>query len=189
MRVIATLKHIVIGRGTSIWPAAALCLAFLAGTAACAQTACVRCFGPEQVYRCAAVSNEAIADQAVKLFCVAKIASEHAHESCAIQRGVTDCEGLTVSYAYDETIAASTPLVGDGAGNRIGDDEPATLGEFTKDTVSASARSAKKAGENIGAAASKAGTATSEAIKGAGNAIGNATKKTLKCLGSALNDC
>jgi hypothetical protein len=188
MRVIATLKHIVVGRGTDIWPAAVLCLAFLAGTAACAQTACVRCFGPEQVYRCAAVSNEAIPEQAVSLFCVAKIASEHVHESCATQRGVTDCDGLTVSYAYDERIGAAG-LAGEGAGKRAGDGEPATLGEFTKDTVSASARSAKKAGENIGAAASKAGAATSEAIKGAGSAIGNATKKTLKCLGSALNDC
>lgn len=187
--MVPILKHIVGKLGNDIWPAATLCLALLGGSAASAQTACVRCFGPEQVYRCEARSEQAIPEQAVGLFCVSKIASEHAHESCGIQRGATLCDGLAVSYPYDETMGASEPPVDEGPQNRNSDGEPATLGEFTKDTVSASAKSAKKAGENIGEAASKAGSATSDAIKGAGNAIGNATKKTLKCLGSALNDC
>jgi hypothetical protein len=187
--MVPTLKHIVGGQRNDIWPAAALCLGLFAGSAASAQTACVQCSGPDQVYRCEATSNQAIPDQAVGWFCVSKIASEHAHESCGVQRGAKVCEGLTVSYVYDENIGTSEPPADDSPKNRTGNDEPATLGEFTKDTVSASAKSAKKAGENIGDAASKAGSATSEAIKNAGSAIGNATKKTLKCLGSALNDC
>lgn len=190
--MVATLKHIARRLGKYIWPAAAVCLALLTGSAASARIACVQCSGPEQVYRCEATADQPIPDQAVGLFCVSKIASEHAHESCGVQRGATVCGGLPVSYVYDENVGTSAPAA-DGSGgsarNRTANGEPATLGEFTKDTVSASAKSAKTAGENIGSAASKAGAATTDAIKGAGNAIGNATKKTLKCLGSALNDC
>lgn len=149
----------------------------------------MRCSGPDQVYACEATSNQRIPQQAAGLFCVAKIASEHAHELCAVQRGGTVCEGMAVTYAYDENFGTSEPADASHWHDRSGIDEPATLGEFTKETASASAKSVKEAGENIGEAASKAGTATSDALKGAGSAIGNATKKTLKCLGSALNDC
>jgi len=152
----------------------------------CAETACVRCTGPDATYRCIATSEQPLASGAAGFFCASKIAGEHAHESCAVQRGATDCQGLEVSYAYDET----SPLGAiEEGGNGNDDGEPSTLGEFTKDTVSTSAKTVKKAGENIGDAASKAGSATANAIKGAGSAIGNATKKTWKCLGSALNDC
>jgi hypothetical protein len=187
--MVTTLKHIARQLGKDIWPAAALCLSLLIGSAASAQIACVQCSGPEQVYRCEATTDQAIPNQAVGLFCVSRIASEHAHESCGVQRGATVCSGLPVSYVYDENFGTSVGASGESARNRTPNGEPATLGEFTKDTVNASAKSAKNAGENIGSAASKAGSVATDAIKGAGNAIGNATKKTLKCLGSALNDC
>ena len=83
------------------------------------------------------------------LFCVSKIASEHAHESCGVQRGATLCDGLTVSYPYDESLGTAEPPVDEEPQNRTADGEPATLGEFTKDTVSASAKSAKKAGKTL----------------------------------------
>lgn len=166
-----------------------ICLTLWTGPAAWAETACVRCSGPDQVYACEVTSNESIPEQAAGLFCVAKIAGEHAHELCAVQRGAKACDGMTVTYGYDGNFGASNASAASGWHDRTAADEPATLGEFTKEAVSASAKSAKKAGENIGEAASKAGTATSDALKGAGSAIGNATKKTLKCLGSALNDC
>ena len=184
--MVPILKHITRRLGKDIWPAAAVCLSVFTGLAASAQTACVQCSGPDQVYRCEATADQPIPDQAVGLFCVSKIASDHAHESCGVQRGAKLCGGLSVTYVYDENSGTSADT---RAPNRTANGEPATLGEFTKDTVSASAKTAKNAGENIGSAASKAGTATTDAIKGAGNAIGNATKKTLKCLGSALNDC
>jgi hypothetical protein len=187
--MVAILKHIAGRRGEHIWPAAALWLGLLAGSAACAQIACVQCSGPDQLYRCEATADQPIADLAVGLFCVSRIASEHAHETCGVQRGATVCGGVAVRYVYDENFGASADSGGEAAPNRTANDEPATLGAFTKETVNASAQSAKNAGENIGSAASKAGTATTDAIKGAGNAIGNATKKTLRCLGSALNDC
>lgn len=187
--MVRTLKHIARRLGKDIWPVAVVSFALLTGSAALAETACVRCFGPEQVYRCEATADQPIPNQAVGLFCVSRIASEHAHEGCGVQRNITVCGGLSVTYVYNEDLGASAEDSGDRAPNRKANGEPATLGEFTKDTVKASANSAKNAGENLGNAASKAGTATTDAIKGAGNAIGNATKKTLKCLGSALNDC
>jgi hypothetical protein len=189
MRMVLTLKHIARRRGQDIWPAATVCLTLLTGSAASAQVACVQCSGPEQIYRCEATADQPIPSQTLGLFCVSRIAGEHAHEICGVQRGATVCGGLPVSYVYDENFGTSADGSGGNAPNRTANDEPATLGEFTKDTVSASAKTAKNAGENIGSAASKAGAATTDAIKGAGNAIGNATKKTLKCLGSALNDC
>jgi hypothetical protein len=166
-----------------------MCLALWTGPAAWAETACVRCSGPDQVYACEVTSNEHIPEQAAGLFCVAKIAGEHAHELCGVQRGAKTCDGMAVTYRYDENFGASEPPAASGWQDRAGIDEPATLGEFTKEAVTASAKSAKRAGENIGEAASKASAVTSDALKGAGGAIGNATKKTLKCLGSALNDC
>jgi hypothetical protein len=191
--MVPTLKHIARRLGKDIWPVAVVSFALLTGSAALAETACVRCFGPEQVYRCEATADQPIPNQAVGLFCVSRIASEHAHEGCGVQRNTTVCGGLSVTYVYNdvynEDLGTSAEDSGDRAPNRKANGEPATLGEFTKDTVKASANSAKNAGENLGNAASKAGTATTDAIKGAGNAIGNATKKTLKCLGSALNDC
>lgn len=167
---------------------AVLIAMFLTG-AASAQTACVRCFGPEQVYRCEAVSDLAVQENAVGFFCVSRIAAEHAHESCAVQRAGGNCNGVQVSYAYDEQPGGLLAPGGGQAGDAGTGQEPATLGEFTKETVDASARGVKNAGETIGNAANQAGNATADAIKGAGNAIGSATQKTLKCLGSALNDC
>lgn len=187
--MVTALKHIARTLGKDIWPTVAVCLALFMGSAASAEIACVQCYGPEQVYRCEATADEPIPNQALGLFCVSRIASEHAHESCGVQRGATNCSGLPVSYVYDQNFGKSADGSDESAQSRTANGEPATLGEFTKDAVSASAKSAKNAGESIGNAASKAGSATTDAIKGAGNAIGNATKKTLKCLGSALNDC
>ncbi|WP_125461587.1 MULTISPECIES: hypothetical protein [Rhodomicrobium] len=169
---------------------ATLCLLIISVSALSAEGVCVRCTGPDQTYRCDATADHPIANRELGLFCAAKIASERGHDICATQRNATDCDGVAVTYTYEEapgiglaTLPADEPT---GTTKR---DEPATLGEFTKDAVSASAKSVKQTGENIGDAASKAGKATTDAIKGAGSAIGNATKKTWNCLGSALNDC
>jgi hypothetical protein len=124
--MVLTLKHIARRLGKDIWPAAGICLAVLAGSAASAQTTCVKCFGPEQVYRCEAKADEPIPDQAVGLFCVSKIASEHAHAGCGVQRGAMDCGGLPVTYVYDENFGNSADG-GDIAPNRTVNGEPATL--------------------------------------------------------------
>jgi hypothetical protein len=158
-----------------------------------AGTACVICAGPAQTYRCEVSADNALPPHVTGLYCVSRIAKDHHHASCAAARGQVDCEGIAVSYAYEEGLAPSaaaapeTPDAPDEGGGQKR--EPETLHEMTKDSVDASASAVKKAGENIGEAASKAGKATTDALKSAGKAIGDATKKTFKCLGSALNDC
>jgi hypothetical protein len=165
-------------------------LALLPGPAFAGAIACVRCTGPDVIYRCEATGDDVKAGDSVGLFCASRIAGDHAHASCAALRGIRDCDGVAASYAYQAEGVPGAPDGADPSGPKVVDKkEPATLTEFTKDTVEGSANAMKKAGENIGDAASKAGKATTDAIKGAGAAIGNATKKTLKCLGSALNDC
>jgi hypothetical protein len=166
---------------------------FLTITAAGAQSSCVRCTSPDATYYCTAESAEnaqAVSEKAAGLFCAAKVASDYGHQSCATQREATACDGVAVTYAYDERIApgmnASRWQEPEPTRRK---DEPETLGEFAKDTAEASGEAVKKAGETIGDAAENAGKATTDAIKGAGKAIDDATKKTLKCLGSALNDC
>ncbi|MGF1621804.1 MAG: hypothetical protein ACFCUR_14460 [Rhodomicrobiaceae bacterium] len=175
----------------------ALCSAtgviFLTITAAGAQSSCVRCTGPDATYYCTAESAEnadAVSEKAAGLFCAARVASEYGHQICATQREATACDGIPVTYAYDEQAAPgmNAPRWQEPRETRR-KNEPETLGEFAKDTAQASGEAVKNAGDTIGDAAKNAGKATTDAIKGAGKAIGDATKKTLKCLGSALNDC
>jgi len=130
-----------------------------------ADMACVRCGGPDQTYRCQAVSHEAIPAEALRYFCISQIARDHVHQSCAVLRGTSSCEGVEVSYAYQND-AAHAPLTAGAnpAGQQVNPaGEPATLKEMTRDTVQASVK--------------------------AGKAIGDATKRALRCLGSALTGC
>ena len=127
------------------------------------------------------------------LFCASKLARERGHQSCATERGVTECDGALVEFAYDPAAAPEAFDTG-GAGQAPLDQqpesgEPETLADLTKSAVDNSAKNMEKAGETLGDAARNAGEATTNALKGAGKAIGDATEKTLKCLGSALNDC
>ena len=172
---------------------ATIAAAFLLLTAAAsAQTVCVRCTGPDQTYACTAIADDPVPDAALGLFCVSRIAGEHNHASCSIERSSTSCDGLAVSFDYDENAVPGAAANADPkpeTADTPNDGEPRTLGEFTKETVDASAKAVKKAGENIGESAANAGKAAADAIKSTGKTVGNATKKTLKCLGSALNDC
>lgn len=168
-------------------------VSFLTITAAGAQSSCVRCTGPDATYYCTAESAEnaeAVPEKAAGLFCAAKVAGEYGHQSCATQREATVCDGIPVTYAYDEKAAPGMNAPRwQQPRQTVKKNEPETLGEFAEDTAQASGDAVKNAGETIGDAAKNAGKATTDAIKGAGKAIGDATKKTLNCLGSALNDC
>ena len=164
---------------------------FLVAADACAQSSCVTCTGPDSTYYCTAQSSEEIPEKTAGLFCAARIAEAYGHQSCATRRDVPACDGVAVSFAYEQqaTPGLNAQRWDDPAKARKPEEEPQTLGEFAQDTAEASGEAVKNAGETIGDAAKTAGKATTDAIKGAGKAIGDATKKTLKCLGSALNDC
>jgi hypothetical protein len=170
--------------------AAAFAVSLIVTSPTLAQTACIRCTGPEATYICTAVSDEPFRDKAVGLFCASKIAVDRQHHSCAAIRAGDPCTGgVSVSFAYDGASGGETMLPPPAApapepaekqakSEAAKNGEPETLTEFAKETVDGSVTAVKKAGQ-----------ATGDALKDTGRAIGDATKKTLKCLGSALNDC
>ena len=133
--------------------------------------ACVYCAGPEKTYACHVMSEDSVPVEATRLFCIAQIAREHVHASCAVVRKASACVGLNVSYVYQDSVG-DQPTAAD-AGDAKPKQEP-TFADMTRATVEAS---------------SKAGKAVGDATIKAGKAVGDATKRTLKCLGSALNDC
>jgi hypothetical protein len=149
--------------GRALWAAAGLLWLGVAAHAE-SRSACVRCAGPDQTYRCNVMSDEAVAADAVRYFCMSQIAREHVHESCAVLRGAASCDGVDLSYVYQDgvdgqavvTDALPPPSSGDNT-------EPGTLADMTRPAFEASMR--------------------------AGKAVSEATKRTLKCLGSALNGC
>lgn len=134
-------------------------------------SACVRCTGPNQTYRCKVMSEEDVQPQALRYFCMAQIAHDNVHESCAVLQDAASCKGREVSYVYQDVVGEEPqPAADTGAGPK----QPKTLSDMTAPMMDASA---------------KAGKAISEATVKAGQAVGDATKRTLKCLGSALNGC
>jgi hypothetical protein len=138
-------------------------------------TACVRCSSPNETYRCNVMSDEVVRPDAVRYFCMSQIAREHVHESCAVLRAGASCDGVDVSYVYQDGVDdQAAGAEADPPGAAEDKKEPGTLADMTRSTVDASV---------------KAGKAVGEATAKAGAAVGEATKRTLKCLGSALNGC
>jgi hypothetical protein len=161
--------------------------ALITASASAAQTACIRCTGPEAAYICTVTSEEPFRDKATGLYCASKIAADRQHRSCAATREGDPCaDGVSVSFTYTPArdadlmtpAPAAQPTEEQAKKDPEKNGEPETLVDLTKETVDGSVDAVKKAGK-----------ATGDAIKDTGRAIGDATKKTLKCLGSALNDC
>ena len=169
-----------------------VCLALICGTPVSPAIAdgpiCVKCFGPEQTYNCAAMADRPISQGELQMFCVSRLALDYAHRGCGVEREAPECVGKTIIYAYEsETAAPASALAKDRLASA--EREPATLGEFAEEAVASSKSSMSKMGKSIGDAARNAGEATVNNVQKAGNAIGQVTRRTLKCLGSALNDC
>jgi hypothetical protein len=165
----------------------ALAVLLLLGSPVRAETlnACVRCTGPEQIYRCNVMSDEVVRADAVRLFCMSQIAREHVHESCAVLRGAAACDGVNISYVYQDGVGGDPAGAMAGAPGTTPREGPGTLADMTKPAVDASVN----AGKAVGQATVKAGKAVGDATVKAGQAVGEATTRTLKCLGSALNGC
>jgi hypothetical protein len=180
------------------WFALTLALAGLSGFAAPALAvgdfACVRCSGPDRTYRCRALGGEAVPAPALRFFCMTQIARDHVHESCAVLRSATSCDGQDVSYVYqDDAPEPPARSVGDSPAPAK---EPSTLAEMTRENSEDLSKAGKavgdatvNAGKAVGNATMQAGRAVGDATVKAGQAVNDATKRTLKCLGSALNDC
>ena len=124
---------------------------------------CVTCKNPDEVYRCRVTGVGSKPSDALKLYCVIRLAKEGKHASCAAEAATTSCVGLVKVYNYNgptlpENIT-SDPRVRDlqqkvernqrefkqPEGNA-----PKSLFELGGRAVSASKRGLRNAGEAIG---------------------------------------
>jgi hypothetical protein len=168
---------------------------------ASAQEYCVTCTGPDATYRCSIASEPgtALPPSRGQLFCISELAKKGNHSSCSVGRSQGEpCAGeprtviLTPAAAEElppigttEPVPAGpeSPAVADGVPPPAEpppptDAPPQTVEELAKQTVEASGKGIKKAGE-----------AVSEGAKSTGDAVGNAVSKTWKCMTSLFSDC
>lgn len=167
------------------------------GTAAAAQEYCVVCFDPPARYRCMVGFDPGTAPSPsrAQFVCITELARTGQHASCAVGRTSTEpCDGdvqsvfvpstsgapLPPAMQTQEPVAPSPAPPGETTAQEPGEPPPAsdappeTVEELAKQTVEASGKGLKKAGE-----------AVSDTAKSAGDAV----SKTWKCLSSLFSDC
>src|SRR6185312_9864421 len=107
------------------WPAfktTLLLAATCAGLVVCAMplaraepsSYCVTCKNPDQSYVCRVHAGGLKAGDALKLYCIIRIAKEGHHASCAAESNSSTCQGVEKVYSYDGAIPsdiASDPRV------------------------------------------------------------------------------
>jgi hypothetical protein len=112
---------------------------------------CVTCKNPDQIYLCQVTAGGKKPSDALKLYCVMRVAKEGQHSSCSAEKAKGPCNGLVKVYEYDgpmpEDIAASVQHYSDKINDRIRKeqrafekpkgDQPSTLVELTGRAVSA----------------------------------------------------
>jgi len=62
---------------------------------------CVTCKSPDEVYRCRVTGVGSKPSDALKLYCVIRLAKEGKHASCAAEAATASCVGLVKVYNYD----------------------------------------------------------------------------------------
>ena len=81
---------------------AAAALAWFAPSAQAASADyCVTCKNPDEIYRCRVTGVGSKPSDALKLYCVIRMAKEGNHASCAAEKATTACVGLVKVYNYD----------------------------------------------------------------------------------------
>jgi hypothetical protein len=112
---------------------------------------CVTCKNPDQIYLCQVTAGGKKPSDALKLYCVMRVAKEGQHSSCSAEKAKGPCNGLVKLYEYDgpmpEDIAASVQHYSDKVNDRIRKeqkafekpktDQPDTLVKLTGRAVSA----------------------------------------------------
>ncbi len=171
---------------------------------------CVTCAGPAAMYACKVegAAPGAPSDPRAQLVCIQELARQGAHETCSVPRSApTPCPGvvrvvaapagLSTAAANEPApapqsdpdpgapvVATTTPQV-----PAVEDEKPAkeprTVEELASQTVDASKKGLKKAGEAVSGTAEKA----SDSVGQAGSAVGSAAKKTWDCLKSLFSAC
>lgn len=171
---------------------------------------CVTCAGPAAMYACTieGAPNDAAADPRMQLLCIQELARQGGHETCSVPRSApTPCPGVIKVVAVPDGLAPvkTLPVTTEAEGAAPAPDaaapadqtvpkttpaakpakEPRTVEELANQTVEASKKGLKKAGDAVTGTAEKAG----EGVQNAGSAVGNAAKKTWHCLKSLFSDC
>jgi hypothetical protein len=112
---------------------------------------CVTCKNPDQIYLCQVTAGGKKPSDALKLYCVMRVAKEGQHSSCSAEKAKGPCNGLVKLYEYDgpmpEDIAAGVQHYSDKINDRIRkeqkafekpkSDQPDTLVKLTGRAVSA----------------------------------------------------
>jgi len=159
---------------------------------------CVICSAPEQTYLCSVVGADASTDQRrLGFYCVARIAEDEGHGSCAAVRNQQQCRGLRRSYTFDASAPAPGPLADDHrnqAEPAAGTVEheggpPETVVELTRETARRTGESLDKAAERTVETTRGIGERVRDAAQNAAGAVENATRTTIRCIGSLFNDC
>jgi hypothetical protein len=166
---------------------------------ASAQEYCVVCTSPEANYRCIVESAPDTAVPAARgqLLCITELARSGNHASCSVGRtSAGPCTGETRTVMFTRAADEALPPIGEPpqettqAGEparAVGapvppeppvDEPPQTVEELAKETVEASGKGLKKAGE-----------AVTDTAKSTGKAVGSAVSKTWKCVTSLFSDC
>jgi type IV secretory pathway VirB10-like protein len=181
---------------------AVLAVITAAGSASAAEY-CVTCSGPAAMYACA-VSGEprdAPENPRQQLFCIQELARQGGHETCSVPRSAPKpCPGTmrvvevppgglppAPTLPVDAPVDPVQPAPGEKQSGDMAtkSKEPRTVEEMANQTVEASKKGLKKAGEAVTGTAEKAG----QGVEKAGSAVGNAAKKTWNCLKSFFGDC
>ena len=166
---------------------------------ASAQEYCVTCTGPPAVYRCtiAAEAGTAVPPSRGRLLCITELAQSGNHASCSVGRTAAEpCSGEPRTVMFTSAAEEALPPIGEQHPGPAELESPAaaegeppptdppdeappqTVEELAKETVEASGKGLKKAGE-----------AVSDGAKSTGEAVGNAVSKTWKCMTSLFSDC
>ncbi len=172
---------------------------------ASAQEYCVTCSGPDAKYRCIIEGNASAAARSSRgqLLCITELAKSGNHESCSVGRTTGEpCKGEPRTVMFTSAAEAALPPLGEtppsstppetespalAAGQPAPPEAPTaaptnappqTVEELAKQTVAASGKGLKKAGE-----------AVTDTAKSTGSAVGNAVSKTWKCMTSLFSDC
>ena len=64
-------------------------------------TYCVTCKNPGQTYLCRVNAGGAKPSDALKLYCIMRLAKEGQHGSCSAERGASGCHGVEKAYNYE----------------------------------------------------------------------------------------
>jgi hypothetical protein len=133
-------------------------------------TYCVTCKNPDQIYRCQVTGVGSRANDAVKLYCVVRLAKDGDHASCKAKRNIEGCQGPAKVFSYDGPAippeVASDPRV-QGLVDKISREQdafdkpqegkaPKTMLEVGGRAVSASRKGWRNARDRLGGSSSEA---------------------------------